>query len=158
MSLHGQVALVKRIPAGHGVSYGHAYTTTEPTTLALLPLGYADGLPRHAGNVGPVQLGGRRYTIAGRVCMDQVVLDIGRDGGAAGGRPVAAGDVALIFGDGSAGGPTAQDWADAAGTISYEIVSRIGARVPRRYVGTAGTVPEQGAGRTSAAGTGGGET
>jgi len=139
MSLYGRVALVKRIPAGHGVSYGHAYTTTEPTTLALVPLGYADGLPRHAGNAGPVQLGGRRYTIAGRVCMDQVVLDIGPDGGAAGGPPLAAGDVAVIFGDGSDGGPTAQDWADAAGTISYEIVSRIGARVPRRYVGTAGT-------------------
>jgi alanine racemase len=132
MTLLARVALVKRVPAGAGVSYGHTYVTTRDTTLALLPVGYGDGLPRHAGGTGPVQLGGRRLTVAGRVCMDQVVLDAGPD------ASVEIGDVAAVFGDPSDGAPTATDWADAAGTIDYEIVTRIGGRVPRRYVGTAG--------------------
>jgi alanine racemase len=132
MTLLGRVALVKGAPAGAGVSYGHAYSTPAATTLALLPLGYADGLPRHAGNAGPVGLRGRRFTVAGRVCMDQVVVDLGDPGNGLG---VAAGDTAVLFGDGSGGSPTAQDWAEAAGTISYEIVTRIGSRVPRTYTG-----------------------
>jgi alanine racemase len=132
MSLLGRVALVKRVPGGAGVSYGHAYTTPDETTLALVPLGYADGVPRHAGNAGPIGLRGRRYTVAGRVCMDQVVVDLGDPENRAG---VAEGDVAVLFGDGRDGGPTAQDWAEAAGTISYEIVTRIGLRLPRRYRG-----------------------
>jgi alanine racemase len=129
MSLLARVANVKAVAAGEGVSYGHAYTTRTRTTLALLPVGYADGLPRHAGNGGPVHLGGRTHPVAGRVCMDQVVLDLDDPDAA-----VTAGDVAVLFGAGP-GEPTAQDWAEAAGTISYEIVSRIGARVPRLYVG-----------------------
>jgi alanine racemase len=135
MTLLGRVATAKEVPAGHGVSYGHAYTTSSRTVLALLPLGYADGLPRHATNAGPVWLRGRRHTVAGRVCMDQIVLDVGLD------AEVAAGDVAVLFGPGTDGEPTAQDWAEAAGTISYEIVSRIGSRVPRRYLGGAGERP-----------------
>lgn len=131
MTLLTRVALVKPLPGGHGVSYGHAYTTPADTTVALLPVGYADGLPRHAGNAGPVSLGGRRYRVSGRVCMDQVVIDVGDGAG------VREGDVAVVFGPGDAGEPTAQDWADAAGTISYEIVTRIGSRVPRIHVGTA---------------------
>jgi alanine racemase len=110
------------------VSYGHTYTTSRETTLGLVPLGYADGVPRHAGNVGPVWAAGRRRTIAGRVCMDQVVLDLGDD-------PAAVGDRVELFGPGDDGAPTAQDWADAVGTISYEIVTRLGPRVPRVYVG-----------------------
>jgi alanine racemase len=132
MTLFGRVALVKQVPAGSGVSYGHAYTTPADTTLALVPLGYADGLPRHAGNAGPMQLRGRRYTVAGRVCMDQVVLDLGDP---ANGTGVTEGDAVGIFGDPAAGLPTAQDWAEAAGTISYEIVTRLGLRVPRIHVG-----------------------
>jgi len=128
MTLLGRVAQVKALPAGHGISYGHAYTTSQATRVALLPLGYADGLPRHAGNAGPVRLAGSRHVIAGRVCMDQVVLDVGPD------AAVSEGDVAVVFGNGDDGGPTAQDWADAAGTISYEIVTRIGPRVPRIHV------------------------
>jgi alanine racemase len=143
MTLLARVALVKRVPAGAGVSYGHTYTTSRETTLALLPVGYGDGLPRQAGGAGPVQLGVRRLTVAGRVCMDQVVLDAGLD------VQVEIGDVAVVFGDGSDGVPTATDWADAAGTIDYEIVTRIGARVPRVYVGTAGTT----AGATTAGAT-----
>jgi alanine racemase len=130
MSLRSHVALAKRVPAGAGVSYGHAYTTDRETGLALVPLGYADGVPRAATNCGPVLLGGRRRTISGRVCMDQFVVDVGAD-------DVQAGDEVVLFGPGTAGEPTAQDWADALGTISYEIVTRVGARVPRTHHGLA---------------------
>jgi alanine racemase len=130
MSLEAALALVKRVPAGHGVSYMHRFVTNTETTLGLVPLGYADGVPRSATNVGPVLAAGRRRTVAGVVCMDQFVLDFGDD-------PVAAGDVVTLFGPGTSGEPTAQDWADATGTISYEIVTRIGPRVRRRYIGGA---------------------
>ena len=126
MTLTSTVALTKRVPAGSGVSYLHRYTTDRETTLALVPLGYADGVPRGATNLGPVQLAGRRRTIAGTVCMDQFLLDVGDDG-------VEAGDEVVLFGPGDDGGPTAQDWADLLGTISYEIVTRVGARVPREH-------------------------
>ena len=132
MTARARVILTKRVPAGQGVSYGHAYHTARETTLALVPLGYGDGVPRHASNVGPVALGGRIRTIAGRVCMDQIVIDCGDD-------PVAEGDVAILFGPGDDGAPTATDWAEAIDTINYEIVTRFGAsRVPRLYDGTAG--------------------
>jgi alanine racemase len=132
MTLRSHVALAKRVPAGSGVSYGHVYVTDRETGLALIPLGYADGVPRNATDVGPLLLGRRRRTISGRVCMDQFVVDVGGD------DEVHAGDEVLLFGTGQDGEPTAQDWADATGTISYEIVTRLGGRVPRRYVGSAG--------------------
>jgi alanine racemase len=129
MTVRARVLLTKRVPAGEGVSYGHTYTTDRETTLAVVPLGYGDGVPRHASNVGPVWVGGRVRTIAGRVCMDQVVVDCGDD-------PVRAGDEAVLFGPGGAGEPTADDWAAATGTINYEIVTRIGGvRVAREYDG-----------------------
>ncbi len=128
MTLAADLVHVKRVPAGSGVSYGHIYTTARETTLGLVPLGYADGVPRAGGNVGPVLAAGRSRTVAGRVCMDQFVLDLGDD-------DVAIGDEVVLFGPGDDGGPTAQDWADATGTISYEIVTRVGPRVPRLYVG-----------------------
>jgi alanine racemase len=128
MTLTSEVALAKRVPAGHGVSYAHRYTTSRETTLALIPLGYADGVPRHLTNLGEVMVGGRRYRIAGTVCMDQFVIDVGDD-------PVSAGDNVVLFGSGASGEPTAEDWANAIGTINYEIVTRVGARVPRRYEG-----------------------
>jgi len=133
MSVRSRLALVKEVDAGQGVSYGHTYTTTARTTLGLVPLGYADGIPRHASGAGPLQAAGRRLSVAGRVCMDQLVVDLGPD--AAG---VAAGDEVVLFGAGTEGEPTAQDWADAAGTISYEIVARMSTRLPRRYTGEAG--------------------
>ena len=132
MTLRGRLAAVKKVPAGQGVSYGHDYHTDRDTTLALVPLGYADGVPRSAGNRGEVMVAGRRRRVAGRVCMDQFVVDLGDGPDAASARP---GDDAVLFGPGTSGEPTAQDWADAAGTICYEIVSRVGARVPRSYVG-----------------------
>jgi alanine racemase len=129
MTARARVMLAKRVPAGTGVSYGHTYVTDRDTNLAVVPLGYADGVPRHASNSGPVQLAGRRRTISGRVCMDQIVVDCGDD-------PVAAGDVATLFGPGTDGEPTADDWAAAVGTINYEIVTRFGGvRVPRVYDG-----------------------
>jgi alanine racemase len=86
-------------------------------------------VPRHASNVGPVGLGGKVRTVAGRVCMDQIVVDCGDD-------PVVAGDVATLFGPGGPGEPTADDWAEAVDTINYEIVTRFGSpRVPRTYTG-----------------------
>jgi alanine racemase len=127
MTLAADLVLVKRVPAGSGVSYGHTYTTDRETTLGLAPLGYADGVPRNASNLGPVLAAGRTRTVAGRVCMDQLVLDLGDD-------PAAAGDEVVLFGTGEDGGPTAQDWAAATGTISYEIVARVGPRVPREYL------------------------
>jgi alanine racemase len=127
MTLQAPVASVKTVPTGHGVSYGHTYVTPGETTLALVPLGYADGIPRHASSAGPVLLGGKWRTIAGRVAMDQFVLDLGGD-------RAEVGEAAVLFGPGDQGEPTAEDWARACGTISYEIVTRIGGRVPRRYV------------------------
>ncbi|WP_405899412.1 alanine racemase [Streptomyces sp. NBC_00727] len=128
MTLAASVALVKQVPAGHGISYGHHYTTPHETTLGLVPLGYADGIPRHASGRGPVLVGGVRRTIAGRVAMDQFVVDLDGD------EP-AAGSEAVLFGPGDRGEPSAEDWAEAAGTIAYEIVTRIGGRVPRVHLG-----------------------
>ncbi|MEU4536402.1 alanine racemase [Streptosporangium sp. NPDC023825] len=126
MTLTARIALVKRVPAGTGVSYGHLYVTDRETTLGLVPLGYADGVLRHATNLAEVLAGGRRRRIAGRVCMDQFMIDVGDD-------PLAEGDEVILFGDGSRGEPTAQEWADSLGTITHEIVTRIGSRVPRVY-------------------------
>lgn len=128
MTLRTRVALAKRIPAGSGVSYGHTYQTRDHTTVALIPLGYADGVPRAASNVAEVWLGGRRHRISGRVCMDQFVVDVGD-------QDVRAGDEVVLFGPGGHGEPTAEDWAAAVGSIGYEVVTRIGVRVPRRYTG-----------------------
>ncbi|WP_175408498.1 alanine racemase [Streptomyces sp. TRM64462] len=127
MRLSADVASVKQAPAGLGVSYGHHYVTDRETTLALVPLGYADGVPRHASGRGPVLLGGAVRTVAGRVAMDQFVVDLGTD-------TVEPGARAVLFGPGDDGEPTAEDWARAAGTIAYEIVTRVGGRVPRVYV------------------------
>ena len=130
MTLRAGAASVKRVRAGEGVSYGHEYTTQRETTLVLVPLGYADGVPRHASNAAPAWVNGQRFTIAGRVCMDQFVLDVGD-------LDVAPGDPVVLFGPGRAGEPTAQDWADAVDTIHYEIVTRVGPRVRRVYEGGA---------------------
>jgi len=125
--LHAPVVLVKEVSAGTGVSYAHQYHTQTDTKLALIPAGYADGIPRSASNKGPVLIGGKRLTIAGRVCMDQFVVDIGD-------LPIKVGDHAVIFGDPEIGEPSVNEWAQAAGTINYEIVTRLGARVNRNYL------------------------
>ncbi len=127
MTVVARLALVKQVEAGHGVSYGHTYHTSRRTRLALVPAGYADGIPIAASNRGPVVVDGVRHTIAGRVAMDQFVLDIGD-------QEAGVGDEVVLFGPGDHGEPTAQDWAEQTGTIAYEIVTRIGPRVPRVYL------------------------
>jgi len=128
MTVSANATVTKRVPRGQGVSYSHTYVTPQETTLVDVPCGYADGVPRHASSCGPVQIGGKRFTVAGRVCMDQFVVDVGD-------LEVADGEPVVLFGSGANGEPTAQDWADAVGTISYEIVARMSTRLPRLYVG-----------------------
>lgn len=130
MTLSAAVSLTKAVGAGQGISYGHRYLTREDTRVAVVPLGYGDGVPRHATNAARVLLGGRRHRVAGTVCMDQFVLDVGS-------APVADGDTAVLFGPGDLGEPSADDWGAACGTIGYEIVTRVGPRVPREHVGAA---------------------
>ncbi len=129
MTVRATLAMSKAIPAGAGVSYGHTWVTDTATTVGLVPVGYGDGVPRHAGNHAEVQVGGKRRGIRGRVCMDQFVVGLDGD------LPEPGADV-LLFGPGSAGEPTAQDWAVACDTISYEIVTRIGGRMTRRHLHT----------------------
>ena len=129
MTVRAQVALTKRLAAGDGVAYGHTHVVETDTNIALIPVGYGDGIPRHASNRAPVCIDGRWYRIAGRVSMDQFVVATGDD-------RIEPGETAILFGSGEDGVPTAQDWAEAADTIAYEIVTRIGGRVPRRYVGS----------------------
>ena len=129
MTATARLALVKRVPAGSGVSYGHTHVTDRETTLGVVPVGYAEGVLRSASGVAPMLVGGRRTTVAGRVCMDQLVVDVGD-------TPVEAGDEVVLFGPGLAGEPTAEEWARACGTISYEIVTRIGGRFTREHVGS----------------------
>lgn len=128
LELSAAVVSVKRVPADSGVSYGHRYRTEQATSLALIPLGYCDGIPRQASNRGHVLLGGERYRVCGTVAMDQFVVDVGD-------APVAPGDRAIVWGDPATGAPSATEWAEAAGTINYDLVARIGQRVVRTYRG-----------------------
>jgi alanine racemase len=127
MTARASLAMVKHVGAGDAVGYGRTWIADADTTLGLVPAGYGDGLPRVGGNRAEVQVAGRRRPVRGRISMDQLVADLGGD------DPGAGADVTL-FGTGEDGGPTAQDWAEACGTISYEIVTRIGGRFTRRYV------------------------
>lgn len=127
MTLRAAVAAVRRVPAGTGVSYGYDHRTHHETTLALIPLGYADGVPRHASGRGPVWIGGKPFAVAGRIAMDQFVVEVGD-------HPVSVGDEAVLFGDPTLGVPSADDWGTASGSVNYEVVTRIGQRVPRRQV------------------------
>ena len=139
MTVRGRLALVKRVPAGAGVSYGHTYRTPVETTVGVVPMGYGDGVPRHASSRAEVLVAGRRRRVLGRVCMDQLVVDLGDD-------DVATGDEVVLFGTGVHGEPTAQDWAEACDTIGYEIVTRMGAkflgRMARVHVDTDATEGE----------------
>jgi alanine racemase len=137
MTLRTVVSQCKEVPDGQGVSYGLRYHTSGPSTLALIPVGYADGVPRVATG-GPVRVAGKTYPVVGRIAMDQMVIDLGDAGPAGAGL---AGAEAQLFGDGADGGPTADDWARAAGTINYEIVTRISPRVPRRFINEQAAAP-----------------
>ena len=128
MTVKCTVALVKSIEAGEGVSYGHTWIADRDTTLALLPIGYADGVFRSLGGRLDVLINGTRRAGVGRICMDQFLVDLGP-----GPVDVAEGDEAILFGPGSRGEPTAQDWADLLGTIHYEVVTSPRGRITRTY-------------------------
>lgn len=128
MSLKARVAYVKRLPAGAPVSYGRTYVTSGPETVALLPLGYADGWNRLLSNRGEVLLGGRRVPIRGRVCMDQCAVGVPDD------LAVGLGDEAVLFGRQGEAEISVDEVADRLGTINYEVVCQISGRVPRVYV------------------------
>jgi len=130
MTARASLAMVKRVEAGGGVSYGHTWVAERPTTVGLVPVGYGDGVPRHAGNRAQVSVAGERAPVRGRVCMDQLVVDL--TDAADSPEGAGAGDDVVLFG--TPPHPTAQDWAEACGTISYEIVTRIGGRFVRRWV------------------------
>ena len=128
MTLKCAVAMVKSVRAGEGVSYGHAWTAAVDTAVALLPIGYADGVYRTLSGRLAVLINGRSYNSVGRICMDQFMVDLGP-----GDTDVAEGDEAILFGPGTSGEPTAQNWADLLGTIHYEVVTSPRGRVLRRY-------------------------
>jgi alanine racemase len=131
MTLRAQLINFKQLAAGSGVSYGWTWIAKEATAVGLVPLGYADGIPRHAGNTAQVGWRRRQVPVRGRICMDQFVVELGR-------LDAAIGDEVIIFGPGDSGEPTAEDWARWCGTIGYEIVTRIGIRVPRVMVNSTG--------------------
>lgn len=124
MRLEAELVAVTRVPAGTPVSYGHT-AVVGPTTLGVVPLGYADGIPRQASNRIWVTSAGRRANVVGRICMDQFVVDLGPD------AEESVGDIVQVWGP---GGPTVEDWARAADTINYAITTQLGPRVPRIHV------------------------
>jgi alanine racemase len=128
MTVKCAVALVKSIRAGESVSYGHTWTAQHDTNLALMPIGYADGVFRSLGGRLDVLINGRRRPNVGRICMDQFVVDLGP-----GQLDVAEGDEAILFGPGTSGEPTAQEWADLLGTIHYEVVTSPRGRITKTY-------------------------
>jgi alanine racemase len=128
MTLRCSVALVKSVRIGDGVSYGHTWIADRDTTLALIPIGYADGVYRALSGRIDVLINGRLRRSVGRICMDQFVVDLGP-----GKTDVHEGDIAVLFGPGTEGEPTAQDWADLLDTIHYEVVTSPRGRVMRVY-------------------------
>jgi len=132
MRLEADLISVKKLPAGHPVSYGGTWVTPRDTYIGIVPLGYADGIDRHASGKIWVAANGQKYPQVGRICMDQFMVDLGS--GEDGKPPLAPGATVRVWGDGSQGEPTADDWAQAAGTINYTIVTDLNPRVPRVYI------------------------
>jgi alanine racemase len=134
LTLRSRILTVKDVPAGHGASYGLTFTTPRPTRFALVAGGYADGIPRIASGSAEVCVGGRRFPVVGRIAMDQMIID-------AGDARIEEGDEVVVLGDGTTG-PSAEEWAAWAGTINYEIVTRVGARVDRELRAATPTPPK----------------
>ena len=126
MRVNSEVVHVKKVPAGHGVSYGYLHKTKTESTLALVPFGYTEGFPRVATGQAEVSLNGKKYPVLARVAMDQFILDLGTDS-------AEVGDEVVIIGDSTKGEPSAEDLARAAGTINYEIVTKMGGRAKRVF-------------------------
>lgn len=129
LSWHARVVAVRRLPAGSAISYGSRYITPTETTIAVLPLGYADGYTRRMTHKAQVLLHGRRFPVVGTICMDQCMVDVGD-------TPVAVGDEAVLIGKQDQEHVTADEMADWSGTINYEVVCGIGSRVPRVWLDT----------------------
>ena len=127
MTVRARLVVSKEIAAGDGVSYGHTWIAERDTSVGLVPAGYGEGIPRAAGNTASVWVQDSWRPIRGRVCMDQLVVDLH-------GELPPPGTEVILFGPGDLGEPTAQDWAEAVDTINYEIVTRVGGRLARRYV------------------------
>ncbi len=127
LSLKTKVLFVKRLPKGYGISYGHDYVTKNDTTIVTLPIGYGDGYPRNLSNRAPVLIGGERFKISGRICMDQIMSDVGD-------FKARVGDEAVLIGSQGKNRITAEELALLCDTIPYEIVCGLGSRVPRVYI------------------------
>ncbi|MGO1434060.1 MAG: alanine racemase [Canibacter sp.] len=128
MRLRAEIVSLREVNAGTGVSYGYNYRAVEDTVLALVPVGYADGMPRALNNSGAtVSVHGQHRPIVGRIGMDQCIVDLGRELGAR----VTLGDKVVLFGDPEQGDPPVEDWADRLHTINYEVVARLGSRLSR---------------------------
>ncbi|HEY0258504.1 MAG TPA: alanine racemase [Lacisediminihabitans sp.] len=126
MRLVSRVTQLRRVAEGTGVSYNHLFVSDRPTTLALVPVGYADGIPRELSRGGEVVIRGRRHPVVGAISMDQFVVDVGD-------RPVELGDEVVLLGSPTRGEPDAQEWADLTGTIAHEILTGLGGRMARRH-------------------------
>ncbi len=126
LSLKTRVIFIKQVPAGYGISYGHAYITSRPARIITLPIGYGDGYPRNLSNLARVLIGGRRRRVSGRICMDQIMVDVGSQ------KPKIGDEVVLIGKQGKQK-ITVEELARLSGTISYEIVCGLGSRIPRIY-------------------------
>lgn len=126
MRVTSEVVHIKKVPAGHSLSYGYLHSTTGESTLALVPFGYNEGFPRISTGKAEVSLNGKKYTVLARVAMDQFILDLGTD-------TAEIGDEVVIIGDGTKGEPTVEELAKAAGTINDEIVTKMGGRAKRVF-------------------------
>ncbi|MCM8780304.1 MAG: alanine racemase [Candidatus Omnitrophica bacterium] len=127
LSLKTKVAYIKHLPKGYGISYGRTYTTKRQTTVVTLPIGYGDGYPRNLSNQAPVLINSKRFRISGRICMDQIMVDVGS-------YPVKIEDEAVLIGSQGKYKITAEELARLSGTIPYEIVCGLGSRIPRIYI------------------------
>jgi len=127
LSLKTRIVYLKKVPAGFGISYGYTYVTQKDTLIINLPIGYGDGYPRNLSNLAPVLIKGKRLKIAGRICMDQVMVDVGK-------LPVKIGDEAVLIGAQGKENITAEELARLSATIPYEITCGLGSRIPRIYI------------------------
>src|SRR3989338_7998359 len=127
LSLKTKIIYFKKLPPGFGISYGHTYFTKKNTTIVTLPIGYGDGYPRNLSNRGPVLIGGKHFRVSGRICMDQIMVDVGS-------LSVRPGDEVVLIGAQGKQRITAEELAGLSETISYEIVCGLGSRIPRVYI------------------------
>lgn len=133
LTLTSNVVDIRQVDTGTAASYGSIWRAHRPSRLALVPIGYADGLPRAASGKAWVSINGQRFPVAGRIAMDQILVDV-TDGQEGSDGWVQVGDSVVVWGDPGAGHPTADDWAEWAGTIGYELVTKIGKRVRFHHV------------------------